>query len=486
MQPRTTGLLLLAAAALGAFVYFYEIRGQEGRQAAEEREKRLFPEVEAEGVAWVAFTTSDGRRVRGERADGGWRLTEPLPFPGDDFAWDSIASVLSEISSETVYQEPQPPAVYGLDDASREVRFGVEGTQHALRTGNRVPVGSGSYAAVVGRDPVFTVPSFRLNAFRKTLDELREKRMLDFDPASVRRVVASWPEGRVELERGDEAWRLTFPVDGPADGDSVEDLLSDLSFLRAKGFEDEPADDAATGLDAPAFAVELELEAAEGAEPRRLTFAVSGLTDGDDRLVRAGEPSLYRIADERLEDFPRDVVAYRFKRLADYASEAAARVELGFSGLEGESLAVTARRGEGGWESSTEPVPAEKLARLVDELSRLEASNILAERVGVDELAELGLDPPRATLLVYAGPEAESADAAPLAELRIGAQRDGGGFVVQTAEDPMLFELDAAQAEHVPVSLEAFRNRFVAEEQADAAPPAPDAEREATLPETLP
>ena len=31
MNPRTTGILLLVTAALGAFVYFYEIGGEEQR-----------------------------------------------------------------------------------------------------------------------------------------------------------------------------------------------------------------------------------------------------------------------------------------------------------------------------------------------------------------------------------------------------------------------------------------------------------------------
>ena len=36
MNPKTTGILFLVAAALAAFVYLYEIRGEEGRRAAEE------------------------------------------------------------------------------------------------------------------------------------------------------------------------------------------------------------------------------------------------------------------------------------------------------------------------------------------------------------------------------------------------------------------------------------------------------------------
>ena len=96
MNPRTTGILLVVALLLGSFVWFYEIEGEEGRRDAEDRKKRVFPDVESEQVEWLELRTTDDRSVRAERSDGGWRLVAPLPFPGDDFALDAVASYLRE------------------------------------------------------------------------------------------------------------------------------------------------------------------------------------------------------------------------------------------------------------------------------------------------------------------------------------------------------------------------------------------------------
>ena len=63
MNPRTTGILLGIALALGAFVHFYVIEGEEGRQDAEKRSKRLFSDVEAKDVVRLTVTTNDGVRV---------------------------------------------------------------------------------------------------------------------------------------------------------------------------------------------------------------------------------------------------------------------------------------------------------------------------------------------------------------------------------------------------------------------------------------
>jgi len=474
MSPRTTGILFLIAAVLGAFVYFYEIRGEEGRLEAEARQKRLFPDVEAEAVEWLALTSSDGRPVRAERRENGWQIVEPLVFPGDEFALDGVASALAQVASEAIYEDPQSPEVYGLGDEGREVRFAAGGAEHALRTGDKTPMGGNSYASVVGQRPVYVVPSFRVNSLRKAFDDLREKRILRFDSSAVERLSASWPDGRVELAREEGEWRLSAPLEGACDADTVKDLLSDLSYLRADGFEDEPPPDAETGLDRPAFAVELVLAPAEeGGEPRRLAFAVGSEVVDAARLVRAAQPSLYRIPAERLDDFPREVIDYRFKQLAEFEVVDAERVELGFSSQAGETLVITATRHEGAWSSAPDPMAPEKIARLVDELSRLEANDILAERVGPEELRALELDPANVTLLVYG--QEEGGQEVRLAEVRLGVLRGSQGIVAQTGENPTLFQLEPDLAEHIPVSYDAFLNRFLAEaEQAFDEPPIDD------------
>jgi hypothetical protein len=460
VNPRTTGILLGVALALGAFVHFYVIEGEEGRQEAEERSKRLFEDVEAKDVVWLTVTTNDGAVVRAERGDTGWRIVEPVEFPGDAFALDALASAAAEATSGAVYEEPQPLEVYGLQEGAPEVRFVAGAEEHALRTGKRTPLGGNTYALVVGEEAVHAIEAFQANALDKSFDDLREKKILDFDPEGARRIVASWPDGRVELVRDGESWNVAAPIEGPADAKAVRGLLSDLEFLRATGFEDEPASDAELGLDRPAFAVELELVAAEeGGEPRQIALAIGSGVDGEDRFVRGAWPSLYRVPSGRLGDFTREVVHYRFKELASYAAADAQRVELRFQEPGEDEVVIVAERGEGGWTSTPEAMVPGKISRLVLELSHLVADDILAERVGPDERAGLELDPANVTFVVSG---AGDADEARLAEVRLGKIRSGGGVVAQTGENPQIFELPIELGEHIPLNHLGFRNHFLA------------------------
>ncbi|MGE4652072.1 MAG: hypothetical protein AAEJ53_14390, partial [Myxococcota bacterium] len=103
MQPRTTAILLALAAALGAFVYFYEIAGEQERLEAQEREGRLFPGLDEADIETITLSPRGGGEVRLERVAEGWRLREPLGFPADRAQADALASSLAQLSSEGAF-----------------------------------------------------------------------------------------------------------------------------------------------------------------------------------------------------------------------------------------------------------------------------------------------------------------------------------------------------------------------------------------------
>jgi hypothetical protein len=461
MHPRNTLILAVVVAALGAFLYFYEIRGQEERAEAEEAAKHLFPDLSAEEIDAIVLTAKGGERVRLERSEEAWRITEPVRFPADPIRADSLASSLASLSSEAIFEEPEPLEEYGIG-AEPSIRFSVGEVEHALHIGDKTPVGGNTYLKTGAGAQVYAVKSYHASALSRSLQELRESRILDFDRDAVDRIEAKWPDGGVVLAKGEEGWELLEPLEALADAETVEDLLSDLKFLRADGFIDEVPADAEVGLDAPAFQVALFVPASEeGEAPTRIEMAVGATSDGTHRAVRGSvEDALYQLGAERLEDFPRTVAAYRFKDLADFAPTAAVRFELAFPATEEEaSLVVRGELGEEGWTTAPETMADGKASQIIAALSSLTADDIVADAMGDEELRGMGLSPPAVTLRAFAKEE-EGEEAALLAEVHLGNADPERGIAAQRSGDEVVYRVDYELAERLPISREAFVNRF--------------------------
>jgi hypothetical protein len=465
MNPKTTAVLFAIAAALAAFVYFYEIKGEQARLDAKAAEKRLFPDVEQAEITSIALRVSDAPEIQLERRDDRWWIVAPIEFAADTFAADGIASAITQLMSESVIEDPQAHDVYGFRKDGAEVRFALGDLEKTLRIGSATPVGSNSYALVGGDDRVYTVASYQFSPFKKEAEEFRDKRILDFDPAAVRRAAISWPGAEVVIERGEAGWQMVAPTRALADAEAVDSLLMSLSLLRASGFVDDPGSDEETGFSPAQFAVEIELSREVGdSDPEIARVAVGGVDEsGTQRFVRGAAESLYLISQESLDGFPRRVVEYRDRRLAEFAAEEARRIELGFHAAGGETVAVSVRLEDGGWVSSGDPVRSEKLAALVDVLSDLRAHDIIAEEFGSTELEAMGFEPARAVLQVYGdGDSAES-----LAEIQLGVAF-GDGVTARVADRETIFLIATALADAIPTNLDNYRARFVAQPEPTA------------------
>jgi hypothetical protein len=481
MNPRTTGLLALVALVLSAFVYFYEIEGEKGREAGLESAKRLFPKVEADAVESLELTTKDGIAARFERRDGAWRVVSPVDGAGDAVALDAIASALAQLArAGSVKADLGDLAQFGLDDAAQVIRFEAKDEAHSLRVGKATPVGANVYVATDAGSEVAYVEGFRLNAWKKDLGDLRERRILALEADAVERLAISWPEadGAFEVELARDAarqWQIVKPISASADQTTVNELLSNLAYLQASGFVDErtPAVEEALRESAISFRWSTAVGDEKGDDSSREqgAFRVAGLLDGA-RVVESGGGGLHRITAERLDDFDRRLAAYRDKQLSDLDPGAIARIELEFAVVDAQEAemspiappdAADARRvvlvqKAGTWSSEGRDLDPEALAGLAANLASLRASDLVADEMGGAELASVGLAPPavRIRLVSGAGDTAESV----ALEIELGRLDPERGLFARRSPDPAVFALPAELAESLPLSLGGFEARL--------------------------
>jgi hypothetical protein len=476
MSWRNTLILAIVVVVAGTLLYLDTTRWSPKRTEEKAQASRLFPDVTAKDVDAFELRTKDGQDVRVERHDDGWRIVKPIDFPADAMAADGIASNAAEMTSKAVYEKHEALSDYGLDEPPT-LRFWTGKKEYALRIGDKSPVGGDTYVTDDGAQKVFAVESYRLTPMQKTLKDLRDARVIVFDRAAVKTIDASWPGAGVSIERKDDAWRLVKPISAEADADTIEALLSNLTFLRADGFVDHPSGDAASlGLAEPAYQVTLGF----GKEAKPVTLLVSSKTDGKERLVKGRDGYVYDIAESRFSEFRRSVVSYRFKLLSEFPSTTAARFELIFH-PEGAAkpTVLTGTRTDQGWSVTPEPMAPARASRLISEFSRLKAVDVAAESTGPKELTGLGLSPARAEIRIYAKGADEKK---PLADVKFGEPGDAHGIPAMRADSKTVFLMDPDLARHVPMSLASYRKIFAAKEPK----PAPSAPKAGSPPAATP
>jgi hypothetical protein len=501
MNPRTTGVLALVAILLGGFIYFYEIEGESGRQAALDEGKRIFPGLEADAVDVIEFSTLDGIEARFVRVDGRWRLSEPVDDLADSVAIDAIAGALTSLARKGSISVATGSAEngheqYGLGTRARIVRFIAGGESYRLGIGRNTPVGRHLYVRRLGtnessksssvgagdddgnssghgHDDVAYVESFRLNALNRNLDDLRERRVLGFDGAELSTLRITWPRERTETGGAEESegpievalardadgdWQMGAPVRGAADQEMLRDLISDLSYLRATRFVDERSDRVEAALANPAITFHWTLSGDHVESRMRI-----GGDFENGLLVEGPRGRLVTIGAGRLKDFKHRIVDYRFKSVSEFNLVDARHFSIEFSdsaeGQEPATLRVEAALEEAGWIGSARAIDPDRATDLIRTLSSLRATDILAEEMGPRELAGLGLSPPRVRIRV--GTDVDMKDESGiLADLRLGRLVSGRGLLAQRVGDPTVFILAESVVQRIPISADAFANRF--------------------------
>lgn len=461
MNPRTTALLALAAALLGGFIYFYEIRGESARQGALDDEKRIHSGLDGNRVDAVEFTTEDGIEARFERREGRWSLVSPIVDLANAAAIDAICNAVTNLPRAGAVANPTGLAQYGLARDARIVRFEVAGESMGLRIGRPTPVGGHVYVARLGDDDVAYVESYRLNALKHSLDDLRDRRLFGFDSNAVRTLRISWPsvEGATEVALARDAsgkWQMGVPATGPADQQTLRDLLSDLSFMRAKGFVDERSDASDLALDDAAVTIHWSL-VGDHVERR---MRIGGIFE-DGRIVEGPGDRLHTIDPERLDGLKRTVNDYRFKMLSDFELVEARRLIIEFTDEVDPSMRVESELVGAGWTGEEPRIESARASELVRVLASLRAADIVADEMGPNELASLGLLPPQVRIRVEdrAQPEGE---AQVLAEVAIGRLDPVRGLFAQRVGEPMVFLLPLSAVDSIPNSRIAFVRDFEA------------------------
>jgi hypothetical protein len=243
--------LLLVFAALGGYVYYSDFYNKEERQKQESAKKKLFG-GEAKDVSEITLEY-EGRTVTGVRKDeSNWEITAPAGLEADAETFEQLASSFVGIQKDEVVSAQKTDLVpFGLDKPGIVVKSKLKsGASPSILIGAENPKKSFNYAKLADSDEVFLISTTDSGAFKKSLTDLRNKKVLDFETDNIDAVkvsVAGKPD--LEIQKSGADWLIKKPVDGRADASEVTSFLSAIQFSRTSAFADEKIDAKAGGIE---------------------------------------------------------------------------------------------------------------------------------------------------------------------------------------------------------------------------------------------
>jgi hypothetical protein len=395
-----TLLFALVAVGLGAYIWLVE----KPRMDAEGEPDKLV-KLDVAKAARIRLAYPDAPAIVLEKKDSNWRLTEPIAADADDGAVENLVQQVADVKAERRIppSEAEDLANYGLDGDGKQARVAIaleDGTElPAIVIGNTTPVGYQAYVRVDGSDEVVIVPLILHSGVKKTVFDLREKKLFAIDPAHGTSLTLGRPSGTIVLAREGDRWKLTAPIEGNADKDQVQTLLRSLNDMEALAFyQGAEVDRAKFGLDAPTLNVQAEV-GDKGTVGFHLGAKAMDQPAGY-YLERLGDGEVAKVPEWVGVRFNQDLNALRDKHL--FTCEQAADVaKVRYERSDGASFTLV-KDGER-WTidpPAARPLKDTVVTRTISGLASLAGKDIVVEDAGADLLATYGLATPVADVEV--------------------------------------------------------------------------------------
>lgn len=436
---KSTLALILVLAGLGGYIYFVDA---ERPTAGVEQKDKVFT-VEADKLQELRVTAGGETSVL-RKADGTWKMAEPVETDADQTEVSSLTSNLATVEVNRVIDENAADlAQYGLATPAVEIAFKADGNvSGALALGEKTPTSGDLYAVRPGEKKVFLVSAFLENTFNKKPFDLRDKRILRFERDKADSLDVTMGPTHIVLARAGSEWNVTQPIQARGDYGAIEGLLTRLSSApMTKLVESTPKDLKAYGLAQP------EVVLAIGTGSSKAELAVGKEQNGEVHAQDRARNLVFTIDPTLATDLRKGVDDYRDKDLFEFRPFNAARVKIARGSDTYEFEKVAGKDGAADKWQRVGATPAEvEGAKMDDLLSKLSALRAQSFSGSADST---GLQAPALIVSVsYDGDKFE--------RVRIGrsggesfAARDqepGAARLDQTAFDDAVKALDAALA----------------------------------------
>jgi Domain of unknown function (DUF4340) len=416
MKPK--GLLISVAllAVLGGAVWYSNKREAATAAKAPATAETKIQSIPEDQIQSIKIQHASGDTIELSKASGKWRLVQPKDLGADPDASSSLVSALTSVTADkTIEDKATDVAAYGLTHPTLDVTVSrKDGKTNELLIGDDTPNNSGAYAKLPGDSHVYTVFSFVKTSLDKSLNDLRDKRLLTFDSDKLTRVELTAKGQAIEFgKNGQNEWEILKPRPLRADSATVDTLVTKLK--DAKMDASISADDtkkAAAGFASGTKVATASVSDSSGTQ----TIDVRKDKDKNYYAKSSAVDGIYKISADAGDALDKGLDDFRNKKVFDFGFSDPSKLEV--------NGAVYTKTGDK-WMSGAKTMDNTSVQNLIDKLRDLAASKF-TEKGGGDQVFE-------ATITSNSGKRVEKAV----------ISKQGDQYFAKRENEPSIYILDA-------------------------------------------
>jgi hypothetical protein len=300
-----------------------------------------------------------------------WQIIAPSAFPADSSVVSGMLSSLAPLISQRLVEDKATDlSQFGLSDPTLEFDVTTKDNKTSrLLLGDDTPTGDATYVALAGDPRLFTAASYLKTSLNKSLTDLRDKRLLPVDAASVSSIDLTRKNQTIGFARVQNGWQIEKPASYRTDNFQVDDLLQQLT--GAKWDPSANADTAAKAWPKATPIATAKLTGSSGVDSLEVRndkdgyYAKSSAMPGTWKI----DPSATSALDQ---DLTRSFDDFRNKQLFDFGYKDPEKIEY----HAGATSLILARAGTS-WLSNGKKMDSDSVENLVTALRDLAATKFV-------------------------------------------------------------------------------------------------------------
>jgi Domain of unknown function (DUF4340) len=422
MQSRGLYVAIAVLIILGGLWYWSQHHkpSEDASQSSAETPPAIL-KLDRSSIVDLKLTKKDSAPILLDKnSSGEWQIAAPKPLRADQSVVSGLVGTLASLNSERLVDDKASnPAQYGLAQPAFQVDVSEKDNKsQKLLIGDETPTGGAVYAMLAGDPHVFTVASYTKTDLDKSVNDLRDKRLITLVPDKVSRVELVKKSQDIEFGRNKDEWQILKPRPLRADSAQVGDLVSQLTGAQmdvsAAGIADAASAFAkATPVATAKLTDESGTQQLEIRKAKEDYYAKSSLVEGAYKV----DSALGKAVEKNLDDF-------RNKSLFDFGFNTPNQIEV--HNAQKSYFLTRGTAGEDDWWSNGKKVNAGSVNDVISKLRDLSATSF----------AQSGFSNPSIELIVTSNDGKRVED--------VSIAKSGHGYIAQRKGEPTLYRLSGS------------------------------------------